>query len=117
MTSNISDIKKVVDNKSDALNLLIVALIASNSRFQRYYPLSQLFNYQLGLFPDLLNTLKHLVKQGWLRHTSEPEKPAIYQTTPLGKKELSQVDMDSVFQQLEEDVKNKKLFSALQKML
>lgn len=111
------NIKRTVEDQSEAIDFLLLALILSNSRFQRYYPLTQFLNYQLGLFPDLLNTLKRLLDLGWLRNISDSEELAIYEITNTGKEELSRIDMSSVFQQLQDDVGNPKLLSALQKML
>ena len=111
------NIKRTVEDQSEAIDFLLLALILSNSRFQRYYPLTQFLNYQLGLFPDLLNILKRLLDLGWLRNISDSEELAIYEITNTGKEELSRIDMSSVFQQLQDDVGNPKLLSALQKML
>ena len=112
-----SNLKRTVEDQSEAIDFLLLALILSNSRFQRYYPLTQFLNYQLGLFPDLLNTLKRLLDLGWLKNISESEELTIYEITNTGKEELSRIDMGSVFQKLHDDVGNPKLLSALQKML
>ena len=110
--------RRAVENTSEAIDFLLLGLMSSNSRFQRYYPLTQFLNHQLGLFPDLPETLDHLVEQGWIRnHTLGTTAPAIYKVTHTGIKELSRIEMDSVFQQLQDEVKNTKLLSALQKML
>ncbi|ESA36166.1 hypothetical protein N836_08435 [Leptolyngbya sp. Heron Island J] len=114
MTSNT---KRTVEDQSEAIDFLLLALILSNSRFQRYYPLTQFLNYQLGLFLDLLNILQRLRDVGWLRNISESESLTIYEITDTGEEELSRINMNSVFQQLQNDVGNPKLLSALQKML
>ena len=115
MTSNS---RRVAENTSEAIDFLLLGLMSSSSRFQRDYPLTQFLNNQLGLFPDLPQTLDRLVEQGWLKNsTLGTTAPAIYKVTYNGIKELSRMDMDSVFQQLQDEVKNTKLLSAVQKML